>query len=71
MLARNVLWLGRHLQNAKTMLVTAVNPWKRLVSTVALTGPPSSCTPTAIMVIITAEKMLMNAGVDLISKQEI
>ena len=63
-LAKDLIRLERHLPNAKTMLVTAVNPWKRLVLTVASTGPPLSCTPTAIMVIITADKMLINAGMD-------
>lgn len=43
------------------MFRAEVNPVTRLVSVVALTGPPGCSMPMATMAIITAQKILMNA----------
>lgn len=56
------------------MLVTAMKPWYRLVFTVASTCPvPGRWIPIAIIVIITAAKILMNATIQIskASKKEL
>ena len=50
-----------YIPKAKTMLVTAVKPFNRLVSTVACTTSPGSLMPIAIIVTMTAEKILAKA----------
>jgi hypothetical protein len=47
----------------KAMLQVAINPVTRLVSTNGLTEAPLSCMPRAIIVTITAERILIKASI--------